>query len=231
MPPSPSSLLASSLRQQKQSLRKKIRSEMSMLTDTVVQEQSLLVWHRVLQLPEYQKANSVALFLSMPHHEIATDFMLQHVLGASKTLFVPKVGSNFEQADMEMIRVNHQDHNISITDEHSRGMFYDKWPRNKWNIPEPPHSPSVAQPGDIDLVIVPGLGFDRKGHRIGQGKGYYDRFIARMNQNGMSPDLIGVGLQPQLVEDADGGVPIADYDAIMNVVVTPNETIRITKKR
>ncbi len=229
--PSSSSLLATTLRQQKQVLRKKIRSQMSLLTDTAVQEQSLLVWQRVLQLPEYQNAKSVALFLSMPHHEIATDFMLRQALNARKTLFVPKVGSNFEQADMDMIPVIHSAIDAEKSDETSDhdcgGMFYDDWPKNKWNIPEPPDSQSVAQPGNIDLVIVPGLGFDRKGHRLGQGKGYYDRFIARMNQNGIVPTLIGVGLQPQLVETADGGVPVADYDAIMDVVVTPNETIRI----
>ena len=83
----------------------------------------------------------------------------------------------------------------------------------------------TARPGDIDLLIVPGLAFDKSCHRLGQGKGYYDRFIERMTVNGNKLPLVAVGLSPQYVGD-DETIPIAEYDRIMDLVVLPSQTIR-----
>ncbi len=64
---------------------------------------------------------------------------------------------------MEMVKVPCQ----SLQDDE---IFYDMWPRNKWGIPEAPRTEEfiVASPGDIDILLVPGLGFDRKGGRLGE---------------------------------------------------------------
>mmetsp|Transcript_35570 Transcript_35570/g.39996 ORF Transcript_35570/g.39996 Transcript_35570/m.39996 type:complete len:126 (+) Transcript_35570:646-1023(+) len=104
-------------------------------------------------------------------------------------------------------------------------MFHKAWPKNKWNIPEPPDTmlTVVAKPGDIDLMIVPGLGFDRSCNRLGQGKGYYDRFIAKMVKDNDLP-LLAVALKPQLV----GGIqkiPVTEYDRKMDMLVLPDEII------
>ena len=83
----------------------------------------------------------------------------------------------------------------------------------------------VASPGDIDLLVVPGLGFDRHGNRIGQGKGYYDRFIARITKNG-KPNLIAVTLDCQLV---DNTIPVSPLDRVMDKVLLPSQVIQVTK--
>jgi 5-formyltetrahydrofolate cyclo-ligase len=59
---------------------------------------------------------------------------------------------------------------------------------NKWSIKEPLHDDVVAN-DMIDMVLVPGLCFDLNGHRVGYGKGFYDRFLATCK-----PDCIKVGL-------------------------------------
>ncbi len=79
-----------------------------------------------------------------------------------------------------------------------------------------------AKPGDIDLLVMPGLGFDRKGNRLGQGKGYYDRFIARMTADNTPLSLIAVALTPLLV---DGDIPVNEYDRQMDMILMPDETI------
>jgi len=62
------------------------------------------------------------------------------------------------------------------------------WVENIWGIPEPEHG-DPAMPADIDLVIIPLLAFDRRGHRVGYGKGFYDRFLAKCR-----PACIRMGL-------------------------------------
>lgn len=151
-------------------------------------------------------------------------------------------------------------------------IFYDTWPRNKWGIPEAPRTEEfiVASPGDIDILLVPGLGFDRKGGRLGeltlffykiyrwkiryiyifkcyiqhiwcfclistirydlihlgQGKGYYDRFIEKMRSGGrLTPILMAVGLTPSLIED---GIPMMEHDIFMNSLILPDEILHFS---
>mmetsp|Transcript_24929 Transcript_24929/g.54796 ORF Transcript_24929/g.54796 Transcript_24929/m.54796 type:complete len:288 (+) Transcript_24929:16-879(+) len=209
------------VRNEKQAVRKKLRSAMKNLTAEDIEAQSNSVWKNVFELPVYQSANSVGLFLSMPTGEINTDLILQHCVREGKDIYVPEVGKNFELCDMELRKVV-LDPNV---DAETNGMFHKAWPTNKWKIPEPPADmPTVtAKPGDIDLMIVPGLGFDRKRNRLGQGKGYYDRFIAKMTKDGQKLPLVAVALSPQLLENIQ--IPVAPYDQQMDMVVLPREVI------
>jgi 5-formyltetrahydrofolate cyclo-ligase len=59
---------------------------------------------------------------------------------------------------------------------------------DRWGIGEPAHDEFV-EPAEIDMVVVPLICFDRQGHRVGYGKGYYDRFLSRCR-----PDCVKVGL-------------------------------------
>ncbi len=83
-----------------------------------------------------------------------------------------------------------------------------------WGIREP--AGEQIDPQTIDLVVVPLLCFDEKGHRVGYGKGYYDRFLSRCR-----PDCrkVGVSLLPPVdeIEDIHGG------DVALDAVVTPDK--------
>jgi 5-formyltetrahydrofolate cyclo-ligase len=208
-----------SVRQEKQELRKTLRAALRGLSVDEIGAQSAQVWTRVFELPIFQAANSVGLFLSMPQSEINTDLVLQHCVQSGKKIYVPEVGKNFELCDMELREVLLEKDSIP-----SDGMFHKAWPKNKWEIPEPPPGMPVvvAKPGDIDVLIVPGLGFDRSRNRLGQGKGYYDRFIAKMTSDGNELPLVAVALTPQLV---DGSIPVASYDRRMDMIVLPEEII------
>lgn len=184
--------------------------------------QSAKVWERLFALAEYKQAKSVGLFLSMPKHEIDTDMALVDAIHNNKAVYVPQVGKNFELAEMDLIKVNAPE-SVSATDK----IFHQDWPRNKWGIPEPPESmPRVAAaPGDIDLLVVPGLAFDAHGGRLGQGKGYYDRFIARMRKDSKKPLLVAVGLDPQLVDH----IPVTEFDFSMDMVLLPDQTVTVKR--
>jgi len=246
------------LHQKKQSLRKRIRSRMKSTyylstdeTDRLI-TQSNAVFARLFTLPEYESAQSIGFFLSMPSGEIQTRNAIRKIVEEDndKTLYVPRVGLDLEKCEMDMVRCETAASGDRDTD--GKTVFYDAWPRNKWGIPEPPVSTTdVAKPGDIDLLIVPGLAFDTHGHRLGQGKGYYDRFIVRMHKYGhheeeedARPFLVGVCLEEQFLEevpreidlggvdrdDASGGIiPISDHDYIMDMVLSPSRTLVVPK--
>ena len=135
---------------------------------------------------------------------------------------------------MDLVRVPTDDSDLA---RESNDVFYKEWPRNKWNIPEAPSDDvkyQIAQPGDIDLLIVPGLGFDKHGGRLGQGKGYYDRFIHKMredqshhgNDDIAKPILMAVGLDPSFVQE---GIPMMAHDFKMDMLVLPDGMIDMEK--
>lgn len=69
----------------------------------------------------------------------------------------------------------------------------------------------------LDVVIMPGCAFTADGKRLGHGKGYYDRFLARYKETfGEFPYLIGVGFKEQIVDD----LPVTELDVIINEVIT-----------
>mmetsp|Transcript_34873 Transcript_34873/g.84416 ORF Transcript_34873/g.84416 Transcript_34873/m.84416 type:complete len:224 (+) Transcript_34873:219-890(+) len=206
--------------EQKKLLRKEIRAKTRALDVDSIATQSSQVWQRIFALPIYKSAKSIGLFLSMPSGEINTDEILKDAIKEGKDIYVPQVGQNFEKCDMDLLKVVLDD--SMKPDE--KEEFHKHWPKNKWMIPEPPADMPIlpSKPGDIDLLIVPGLGFDRFGGRIGQGKGYYDRFIARMNSGDAPMPLVAVALTSQLVE---GQIPVSAHDQKMDIVVFPEEVI------
>jgi 5-formyltetrahydrofolate cyclo-ligase len=81
-----------------------------------------------------------------------------------------------------------------------------------------PEAGSVLDPGDIDVVLTPGLAFDRLGYRVGYGKGYYDRFLGR---TGPRATRMALCFALQVVE----AVPAASFDLPVDVIVTEEERI------
>jgi len=86
---------------------------------------------------------------------------------------------------------------------------------NQWGIPEPTHRILIAE-RDINLVLCPLLAFDKKGFRVGYGKGFYDRFFQKCQ-----PGAIKVGLSfEEAVEHIED---INQYDIPLNYCVTPKK--------
>ena len=85
--------------------------------------------------------------------------------------------------------------------------------------PSQPVDLRPVDPGDISLVIVPGLAFDPAGHRLGYGAGYYDRFLASVPRRTLR---VAVGFDLQIVED---GVPHGVGDQPVDAVVTEARTL------
>lgn len=89
-----------------------------------------------------------------------------------------------------------------------------------YDIPEPDPNQCVRiEHPNPDLVILPGVGFDRQGYRLGYGGGYYDRFLAEHNM--ASALIIGLGFSCQIVDR----LPHDPWDKKVDLVITEKETI------
>lgn len=81
---------------------------------------------------------------------------------------------------------------------------------------------SESKNGEPDLILVPGLAFDRKGHRLGRGKGYYDKYLSRD-----AYITIGLCLNEQLLDE----VPVDSFDVDMDYIITDREFIETSNRR
>ena len=112
----------------------------------------------------------------------------------------------------------------SVTDELESYAFDENtdFVESSWGIREPAGTELISD-DEIDLVIVPLLCFDEAGHRVGYGKGYYDRFLARCR-----PDCIKAGVS--LFPPADAIADIHPGDVPLDVVITPDRNYRFTSE-
>jgi len=89
-------------------------------------------------------------------------------------------------------------------------------------VPEPVGCEIPADPGEIELVVVPMMAFDRRGYRLGYGAGYYDRFLSdhpRMKKIGLAFSCLEVDR-----------VPSDEYDVPMDIIVTDTGIIRVSHR-
>ena len=115
-----------------------------------------------IRLPDFEKAACVLLYASKGG-EVHTDSIIQSALSLGKCVALPVTDK--EAKTLELYR-------IKSIDELTQGAF---------GIMEPPKRPEMkVAPERVDLVVVPGVSFDRRGHRIGYGMGYYDLLLAKI---------------------------------------------------
>ena len=107
---------------------------------------------------------------------------------------------------------------LSANRAFARGKPAVAGPPNRHQQARPDRRPQAA---DLDLILVPGLTFDRSGGRLGLGKGYYDRFLKYVR-----PDApkIAPAFECQLLDE----VPVSPHDVRVDMVVTENAVYSVT---
>lgn len=185
---------------QKPELRIKYLSKRATLSSDEIDSLSLEIANQSLQVPIWNYSN-FHIFLSITEKgEINTEYLLHILQGKDKNIIVPKT-------DFESQSLSH----FLLTDN-------TKIKKNKWGIPEPEDGIPFPE-NKIDVVFVPLLAFDKKGHRVGYGKGFYDRFLSLCK-----PDVIKIGLTFFEVEDFDINADLTDV--ALNYCITPKALYR-----
>jgi 5-formyltetrahydrofolate cyclo-ligase len=177
------------LRRHIATLRKKCSAE-------EIRRQSESVFRQVEAMPQFVRASVVLIYWAMPDEIQTHDFIRSHCSG--KTFVLPVI----------------EDDHLLL--KPFRGEQYlVRHPR--WNIYEP-QGDCFDDLDRIQLAIVPGIAFDTEGHRLGRGRGYYDRLLPQL-----SAHKTGVGFDFQLLRH----VPFDAHDVAMDSVVVGQSNRRI----
>ena len=159
--------------------------------------QEELILDYLKNLPEWTEAKIIALTKSMPM-EFSLDKVVKLARMMDKTLVVP-------------VTLPHRKMKFAYWDEKT------EFQKNSFGVEEPTQ-PVWVDEKQIDLVIVPGLAYSKKGERLGFGGGYYDRFIEQQNFS-----TISLAYQEQVYEEAVWNVEV--FDQAVQIIITKEGVI------
>ena len=163
--------------------RKRVRTETLHRREALISEERARLSQRIVNSVsrwiQREGFDSVMLYLSM-RSEVETIDLLEGLLNSGKQICAPTV--NTEQVKLTPRLV--QNPNTELV-------------RHRYGMLEPKDACPIFPTEHLQLIVVPGIAFDRKGYRLGYGKGFYDRFLTKC------PHAIRIGLayQIQVVED------------------------------
>lgn len=185
----------------KADLRLKYSQLRNQIPTEKISEDSLLISNKALELPIWD-FDYYHIFLPIPNKkEIDTVYLLSILQGRDKHVILPKmVGDSLTH--------------FLLTDN-------TKLKTNTWNVPEPIDGIEV-HPTKIDVVFVPLLAYDKKGNRIGYGKGYYDRFLQECK-----PGVLKIGLS--LFNAEDNIEDVCENDIPLDYCITPEKIYTFSK--
>ena len=153
---------------------------------------------RFMALPEFDRAGTVLFYVDV-RAEVRTRHAFEAALATGKKIIVPWCN---EAGELELFH-------MESVDELAEGMYRILEPKAELRQ----LSEKVVQPEEIDLIMVPGVGFDERGGRTGHGKGYYDKLLEHAR-----PDcpLIALAFDCQMFPE----IPMQSHDIFMDKVIT-----------
>lgn len=176
-------------------MRQEMRARRAKLTDAQVENSSLLVFERTIELPQVKDAKIVLVYADFDN-EIRTGQLTGWLLYNGKKTALPLVDD--DELDAVPFRGN---------------VLH----RTQFGFEAPTGSRVQIDPKTIDLIICPGLAFSPNGERLGFGRAYYDKFFEQAPQ----AYRIGLAYDFQIVPD----IPSEAHDVKVNAVVTPDRVI------
>ena len=185
------------LQTEKKRLRRLLRQRRRDVTPSDVAQKSQRVCRRLCAHDFFQSAQTVVLY--SPHeNEIETDGIWQVAREQGKVVYYPRIPP--DKRDLEFVRRYDED-------QLTPGIF---------DICIPPGNDILERVGERAIVLTPGVGFDRFGHRLGRGRGYYDRAFCGILAGAIR---IGLAYDFQLVPQ----VPTDTQDALLDYIITETQ--------
>lgn len=183
--------------EEKKRLRREILTIRNSLPPLIRQQKSDKIIQTVYDVEAYKNAEVILTYVDY-QSEVITSHLIEKALLDGKKVFCPKVSGN----DMDFYRIR----SLDVLEEGYKG------------IREPEAGEKFIDAAN-PLVLIPLAAFDKNCHRIGYGKGFYDRFLTRMSENGIDVYMLGLGYECQLVSE----VPCEMHDISLDAIVTEND--------
>ena len=186
----------------KQAIRKSIIALREQLPPDTRAAFSAAITERLLNLPEYQQADTVLGYMNFGA-EFASEIWIQQVLADGKKLALPRVNRHTNQLDLYWVD--------DLENQLASGL---------WGIREPivERCERLNTLNEVEFALLPGVAFTRSGARLGYGGGFYDKLLAHMTHQ---PTLAAAAFALQIVEQ----IPQEATDVKVEWIITEQETI------
>lgn len=169
----------------KDEIREEIKTKREALDPVKKEKLDKLIFEKILGIPDYQKAKTVLVYMAFKNEVDIVELI------RDKQIVLPRVDGE----RLELYR-------IESLDDLEEGAF---------GILEPKKTCKKINPDEIDIAFIPGVAFDKKGHRIGFGKGFYDRLNKKLKCQ-----KIGIAYDFQIVEE----IPFECHDVPVDLLIT-----------
>ena len=188
-----------SLPMPKRSIRSRFLAERRSRAVEACIRASMEIQQRFLHSDLFQHARCLALYSAI-HNEVLTETVSIRAIESGKTLVYPRIKNN----DLVFVEVR-------SSNDLAPGAFGVLEPQGDNTIPA----------DSLDLVIVPGVAFDLVGHRLGYGRGFYDRALSVCRADCVK---LGFAYDSQLL----AALPAAEHDQTLSVLMTESRTLNFT---
>lgn len=178
----------------KNEIRQLIKRQKAKLSDVEKLVSASKVFASLEKCNSFINAHNILLYYSLPDELLTHKFIAKWY--GKKNIFLPRVNGEY----------------LDILPYDPSTLHF-----GAYNIVEPKGN-NITDPCKIELIIVPAIAFDRKGNRIGRGKGYYDRLLPNTTAT-----KIGVGYDFQLIDN----IETEPHDITMDIVITESNIISI----
>ncbi|MBM4002620.1 MAG: 5-formyltetrahydrofolate cyclo-ligase [Planctomycetes bacterium] len=191
----------SPLQQRKKEIREKAHAARNAQENK--DELSRRIVDRFVKLPEYHRAGTVMFYVDV-RSEVRTRQHFPQALSSGKRIVIPYC----VDGELELFH-------LESMDELELGMYRILEPKPE--LRSVPHKKVRIE--SLDLIMVPGVAFDRQGGRSGHGKGYYDKLLEHARQDA---PLVALAFECQIFDD----IPTQEHDVYMDMVITESTIYR-----
>lgn len=182
----------------KDDIRRSIKAQKALLSETEKRDAAMRVFRQLEQSTAFMLADHILLYHSLPDELSTLEFIDKW--HSRKHFYLPRVNG----VDLEILPYDRS--RLAL------GAF---------RIEEP-SGDDTRNIADIELIVIPAVAYDRRGNRVGRGKGYYDRLLATCRAT-----KIGVGYDFQLIDEIDTD----EHDIPVDVVITERHYITVPRRR
>lgn len=183
--------------------KKELRTLILNKRDNIIdkEKKDISIIDTLIDTDYYKESKKIFIYIGFGS-EINTLKLIEIFLQGGKDVYVPK--TNIQKKEMKAVKIK----------------SLDKLALCKYGILEPDNEDEVIDREDIDLIIVPGVAFDKSGGRVGYGGGFYDKYLSKIIRNTAK---VALAYDFQIINE----VPTEDHDIKIDCIITDKDIIKI----